>query len=103
MKGDLTAGKKTIENSNQFSVLYPPEVPTLEEGDMLKLEEQDVAPTIISDSLAQAREVSSDLHSAGDLQKVLSPIRDNLSPSYAGITKKKPVDSSGSSDEDSFE
>ena len=54
--------------------------------------------------MVQAGEVISDLPSVGEsMQEDHYLIRDNISPSYAAITKKKLVDSYGSSNEDCIE
>ena len=111
MKGDLAARKilHVVEypkaSSNHFVVLSSPEVPILEESELPQLKAQNEDLEVNTRSMEQDRLANSVLPCVGEsLQKDHpSPNRSKSSPSYAEIAKKKLDDSSGSSDEDSFE
>ena len=114
MKGFTVVGKnlpkpQAIENpnasSNHFVVLSSPEVPILEEGELQQFEVQDDEPKVNTGPMEQAGATNSELPSVGESLQQNHPSLSGAktSPSYAEITKKKLVDSSGSSDEDSIE
>ena len=114
MKGFTVVGKnlskpQAIENptipSNHFVVLSSLEAPIVEEGELQQFKEWYVEPEVNTRPMDQSRVANSKLPSVGESlqQNHPSPNGANPSPSYAKIIKKKLVDSSGSSDEDSIE
>ena len=112
MKGVIAAGKNlpnphVVENasSNHFVVLSTPKATSLEEGELPQLEAQNEDRKVNTGTMEQGGSANSDLPIVGEsLQEDHpSPNRAKSSPSYAEIAKKKPADSYGSFDEDSFE
>ena len=113
MKGDIAAGKnlpnpRVVEipkaSSNHFVVLSSPKVPIIEEGELQQVEVQDDDPKFNTGSMEQAGAANSKLPSVGESLQEDHPSPNRAkTPPYAEITKNKPTDSSGSSDEDSIE
>ena len=109
MKGVIVVGKnlpnpQAVENvsSNHFVTLSTHEATYLKQGEKPQLEGLVDVPELNARALEQARVSNSELPREGEpLQH--SPIGANVSLSYVDITRKKQVDSLGSSEEYSIE